>query len=150
MKSGNVKAWRANGKAQLQQKPAWEFTLAGGCGAILCQRQEGASSDLAKMAVAAMTNDMSDFSSRCFESTQSVENLGFYIGNQTNGEVSYVNAKGQKKIVISVANSMRHVKLSCETISTAWVAPACLISAKCTNQSSPRQYENGDNSGGGK
>ena len=60
-KSGNVKAWRANGKAQLQQKPAWEFTLAGGCGAILCRRQEGASSELAKMAVAAMTNDMSDF-----------------------------------------------------------------------------------------
>ena len=45
------------------------------------------------------------FSSRSFESTQSVENLGFYIGNRTSGEVSYVNAKGQKKIVISVANS---------------------------------------------
>ena len=26
-KSGNVKAWRANGKAQLQQKPAWEFAI---------------------------------------------------------------------------------------------------------------------------
>ena len=30
--NGNIKAWRANGKAQLQQKPAWEYAIEGGIG----------------------------------------------------------------------------------------------------------------------
>ena len=97
---GTVKAWRANGKAQLQSKAAWEYTINGGVGSILCRRQEGASSDLAKMAVAAVSSG-EDLMRPGFESNQSVENLSFYIGSKVSGEIFYVDAKGHKKSVFS-------------------------------------------------
>ena len=53
--SGDVKAWRTNGKTQLQRNPAWEFNLEGKINSILCRPQDGASSDLAKLAVAAVS-----------------------------------------------------------------------------------------------
>lgn len=94
---GVVKSFRANAKAQLQLKPAWEHSIPGGAGAILCRKQEGASSDLAKMAVAAVSGE--DLfgqlhTSRSMDLTQTVESLGFFVG-ANDGKIYFIDAKGQ-------------------------------------------------------
>ena len=102
-KEGYVKAWRANNKAQLQKKAAWEHLLEGGVADLLCRPQEGVSSDLAKMAVAAVSGEelmsSSSFNSRSsqFDLTQNVqvENLSFYFATK-NGEIVFVDPKGSK------------------------------------------------------
>ena len=104
-KEGYVKAWRANNKAQLQKKAAWEHLLEGGVADLLCRPQEGVSSDLAKMAVAAVSGEelmsSSSFNSRSsqFDLTQNVqvENLSFYFATK-NGEIVFVDPKGSKSI----------------------------------------------------
>ena len=104
-KEGYVKAWRANNKAQLQKKAAWEHLLEGGVSDLLCRPQEGVSSDLAKMAVAAVSGEelmsSSSFNSRSsqFDLTQNVqvENLSFYFATK-NGEIVFVDPKGSKSI----------------------------------------------------
>jgi len=54
--------FRTQNKAQLQMKPAWEHKLEGQVTCIKCRPQEGATSDLAKLAVAAVSgDDISEF-----------------------------------------------------------------------------------------
>ena len=105
-RDGDVKAWRANNKAQLQMKAAWEHKLEGQVTCIRCRPQEGATSDLAKLAVAAVSgDDINDFnpfhmlrsnSNRAshFDLTQTVESLGFFIASES-GQISFVDAKGK-------------------------------------------------------
>ena len=52
------------------------------------------------MAVAAVSSG-EDLMRPGFESSQSVENLSFYIGSKVSGEIFYVDAKGHKKSVFS-------------------------------------------------
>ena len=110
--SGYAKAWRANHKGQLQNKAAWEHTLQGGISDLLCRAQEGASSDLAKMAVAAVSGDDISFSRKSsatsgFDlSASTVENLGFYLGGKQGG-IAFVDPKGTKTVRAEIQGQVR-------------------------------------------
>ena len=85
-------------------KAAWEHKMAGSVTCLLCRPQEGASSDLAKLAVAAVSgeDDFNPFnlargqSRGQFDLTQTVESLGFFIADDTGNRVRNERADVRK------------------------------------------------------